>query len=189
MRNSVAAVVAICLGSACTHRHTVGRLQPLSPSMSATAELVTGEELRVQAVSTGAGLIWIAQDPTALGPSGISVDAAQLRSFTIVNHARGGAEGLLIGGLSGVVLGGAIGYASGDDTCNDDFCVIQFSAGDKAFIYGVAIGTLGLLVGGVIGLSAGSRDVYEFEAESPYVPRVVPMAGPGQAGAELSWWF
>jgi hypothetical protein len=55
---------------------------------------------------------------------------------------RGAGIGALIGVASGVVMG----YASGDDR---GWCC--FSAGEKAFGYGVGLGLSGLIIGSVIG--------------------------------------
>ena len=55
---------------------------------------------------------------------------------------RGAGIGALVGVASGVVAG----YASGDDR---GWCC--FSAGEKAFAYGVGLGLSGLIIGSVIG--------------------------------------
>ena len=75
--------------------------------------------------------------------------------------ARGAGIGLLAGLVSGVLLG----VASGDDQCNQEtdylnFCNLAFSRGEKATIYGIALGAVGTMGGAVVGAS-GSGERWE----------------------------
>jgi hypothetical protein len=61
-------------------------------------------------------------------------------------------KGALIGLVSGALTGIIIGHAAGDDQC-DGFCVMSFSAGDKAAMAGIGLGILGVSVGAIAGSS------------------------------------
>jgi hypothetical protein len=77
-------------------------------------------------------------------------------------RGKGIARGAGIGLLAGVAGGVLIGLASGDDQCNRDmdvfnFCNLAFSAGEKAAIYGIALGAVGTIGGVVVGASRSSE--------------------------------
>jgi hypothetical protein len=175
------------LATACTHHQPVTTLLPASPSTKAIVELADGREVEVLATSTPAGLRWVAQGKTSTGTD-VIVEPARMRSYTTFRHGRGFVEGLGVGALSGVAVGAALGLASGDDKCAEDsFCFFQFSAGEKAAIFGIALGGIGLALGGAIGAVAGSRDVHEIGPA--YVPRVTATLAPGHTGGGLAWSF
>lgn len=90
-------------------------------------------------MGTGAPLAVAWRDVTSL-------DVRRRRS-----SGAGGLRGAGIGGLVGVLSGVTIGFASGSD---DPSTFLAFSAGEKAAVLGVALGGLGAVVGGVIGLVA-----------------------------------
>jgi hypothetical protein len=109
---------------------------------------------------------------------------------------RGAAIGLGIGG----VLGAGIGAMSGDDRervvacppyygfgfgplCGDLFL---FSAGDKALIGGVALGTVGALLGGIGGAVAPGERWQRAQASGP---TLTLRPHRGALGAELSLRF
>jgi len=58
-----------------------------------------------------------------------------------------------IGLLGGAVIGALVGLASGDDEC----CFLNFSAGEKAVLYGTALGTIGTVGGALAGASSPSE--------------------------------
>jgi hypothetical protein len=89
--------------------------------------------------------------------------------------------------LHGPAVAQVIGLASGDDRCPEQSFCIQFSARDKAAFVGFALGGVGLVVGGLLGVLVGSHDVYELDSAS--VPRVSAMLAPGLTGGGLSWSF
>jgi hypothetical protein len=150
--------VALLFATACTHHHRVTTLPPTSPSATTAAQL---------------------------GATGASAD---MRNYTTISRGRGAVEGLALGGAGGAAIGAVIGLASGDDTCaRDSFCILRFSAGDKAVFGAIGLGSLGLGLGALIGAVAGSRDVYELD--SALVPRVSTTIAPGRAGGALSWSF
>jgi len=89
---------------------------------------------------------------------GVSVDIADIKVIRIVKKSKlwkGAGIGLLIGGGTGALLG----YMSGDDP--PDF--ISFTAEDKALIFGVGLGSIGLLIGGVGGAFAGTDKTIQIE--------------------------
>jgi hypothetical protein len=183
---------ALLLATACTHHHPETTLRPTSLLTEATAQLVNDREVKLRVASTPDGLRWVQRTATPddgrAGPPGAIVDSAEMRSFTTVSHGRGALEGLLLGAASGLALGIGIGLASGDDHCNpNSFCLFQFSAGEKATVGGLVLGTTGLALGALVGAVIGSHDVYELN--SGFVPRVSTTIGPGRAGGGLSWSF
>lgn len=83
-------------------------------------------------------------------------------------RARGALEGLAIGLPGGAVLGALIGFASGGDTCNpNQFCILQFSAAEKAALFAVGLGVVGALVGSIVGASIGHHDELIMPGEAP----------------------
>jgi hypothetical protein len=178
---------AILLVTACTHHHPVATLLPMSTSGEATAQLSDGHDVEVRAAPTAAGARWIAQGETPATPvrAGVTVESADMRSYTTVSRGRGAVEGLALGVLGGAAIGVGIGLASGND--DPTRCFICFSAGDKAILGGFALGSIGLAVGTLLGVMIGSRDVYE--VDPAHMPRISTMIAPGRAGAGLSWSF
>jgi hypothetical protein len=182
-----ACAAVLLFATACTHHHPVTTLHPISPEASATAQLGDGRDVAVRAEPTPEGARWIEQGETPT-TTGVIVESADMRSYTTVSRGRGAVEGVALGGLGGATLGAVLGFAGGDDTCQSgSFCILKFSARDKAFLGGVALGAIGAALGGLIGALAGSRDVYE--PDPGYMPRVSAMIAPGRAGAGLSWTF
>lgn len=177
------------LATACTHHHSVTTLRPNEVSIDATARLDNDREVNVRAVPTPDGARWIERAGTSDDPRpGPVIDSADMRSYTTVSHGRGALEGLAIGGLGGAVLGAGLGFAAGDDHCtSNSFCILQFSAEDKAVLAGIVWGSIGLGLGALIGVAIGSRDVYE--VDTGFVPRVSASVAPGRAGGALTWSF
>ncbi len=61
-------------------------------------------------------------------------------------------NGALVGAISGLVFGGLIGYASGDDSCPPGtWCIISFTAEEKALMLGVPLSIVGAGLGALIG--------------------------------------
>ena len=164
-------------------------MHPTLAVTEATAELADGTLVEVHAAPTPEGYRWIVHGTPAGGwVSGTRVESTSIRSYTTVSHVGGMVEGLLLGGLGGVVVGGAVGLSRGDDTCPaESFCLFNFSAADKAVIGGIVLGGIGLVLGGLAGAVAGSRDVYRLDPG--HMPRVSAAIEPGHAGATLSWSF
>ena len=182
--------VPLLLATACTHHHPVPTLLPTSSAVEATGQLVNEGEVELRAARTADGVRWVQRTPHegGAGAPAVIVDGDAIRSYTTVSHGRGALEGLALGAASGIAAGVAIGLASGDDHCNpDSFCILQFSAGDKAIIGGAVLGSIGLGLGALLGAAIGSRDVYE--RDSGVVPGMSVMVAPGRAGGALSWSF
>lgn len=106
---------------------------------------------------------------------------------------RGAGIGLLVGATSGILLGFASG---GDDPCGEvrdpfGFCNLAFSAGEKAAIYGIALGALGTIGGAVVGATRSGerweRGATVFANERVGV-RLVP-AGRRGAGIQVAVGF
>ena len=74
-------------------------------------------------------------------------------------HGRGALEGLGLGALIGGVTGAVIGYAAADE---DDY--LFNSKGEVAVVGGLVFGTMGALVGVVVGAVKGSTIIYEHKA-------------------------
>lgn len=183
--------VPLLLATACTHHYAVPTLLPTSAAVEATAQLVHDGEVELRAARTPDGIRWVQRTPHDDGGArapAVIVDADAIRSYTTVSHGRGALEGLALGAASGIAAGVAIGLASGDDHCNSDsFCILQFSAGDKALIGAAVLGSIGLGLGAALGAVIGSRDVYE--RGSGAVPRMSAIVAPGRAGGALTWSF
>ena len=81
--------------------------------------------------------------------------------------------------------GAALGYADGDDVCeNEGHCILTFSAVDKATIGAVVFGVIGGGIGGAIGLIRGSRYIYSYGEQI----RVTPSGPPGSVmGATITF--
>lgn len=61
-------------------------------------------------------------------------------------------RGILFGALSGAMLGAIIGFADGDDVCEPgSWCILQFSAEEKAAVGATTAIIPGLAVGALIG--------------------------------------
>lgn len=66
------------------------------------------------------------------------------------------AKGFAYGALGGGIVGALMGFSMGDDDCSGEseagsFCLEVMTAGDKAVVFGLAVG----LVGGAIGAVSG----------------------------------
>lgn len=68
-----------------------------------------------------------------------------------------------LGLLAGALTGALAGLADGDDT--ETF--LQLSAEEKASIGAIFLGAIGGLVGLIIGVAVGSKDIYRTGHESP----------------------
>jgi hypothetical protein len=185
------AILLSCLAvgsSACTRHHRAARLDPHEfPNKGVTVRTRDGQTERVHAETRNGVLVWLDED-------GQEVPARDVERVERVSRARGFVQGLGIGALTGIGVGIAAGLADGDDPpCDDDdgwFC-LRFDADEKAVMGGAFFGGVGFVVGGLVGLIAGSTDVYERPSSShSAIPRVSirPVAGSG-ASTSLSWSF
>lgn len=156
------------------------------------AHELIGEEVEVSGM--------YGQSVTAVGvngPSGITfVDKAtggvvpdqEIYKIDDTSHVLGGVQGLGIGGAIGAIGGALLGYADGDDACDEDShggCFLSFTAGEKAALFGIVFGVLGGGVGLVVGAVKGSTTLYE--RRFPGVS-IKPGGPPGSvAGIDISF--
>jgi hypothetical protein len=129
------------------------------------------------------------------GPGGITfydkanggmVPPNEIAMIKDTSHGRGALEGLGVGAGLGVLTGAAAGFASGDDECSDEeFCILEFSAGEKAVIFGVLLGGIGGVLGLVVGAAKGSTTIYEH----PQSGTSVRVGGPAGSTAGLTMTF
>ena len=96
------------------------------------------------------------------GGEDVSVDIAEIKVIRIVkksNVVQGMVRGVAIGGG----VGALIGFAAGDDEPGGFF---SFTAEGKALIFGIAFGALGLVFGGIAGLTPGKDKTIQIEGKS-----------------------
>lgn len=132
------------------------------------AALQPGDRVRVEAPpQRGTYLV------TALADGELVLEGADGREVRIP-HARlsrldvdrgprsrgsGALKGLAIGGGAGIIAGAVVGYASGDDECDPgSWCIMTMTAGQKAGVGAVVLGSVGGAVGAAFGaVSPGRR--------------------------------
>ncbi len=178
------AVATLMSASGCVHHHRAPLDAAGFRGESVKAINLRGESVRVRAVRGADGVRWYTDDGHVVSP-------LMIRKLETVNHGRGLLEGLGIGALTGATVGAVVGFAAGDDPeCEQGswFC-LRFSAGEKATFGAVTFGAAGAAAGAVIGLIAGSRDVYEEPAEDGALPRVTVTPAAGGATGALTWSF
>jgi hypothetical protein len=171
----------ILLGlSACTHHHHIAEAHELGGD----TVTISGPRGPIEAVGikTPNGVEF--QDTR----SGQILTTADIDQIETKRHGQGALEGLAWGAVSGALLGGIYGYAQGDDHCSNDngeWCILEFSAGEKATFGAIAFGGLGGLVGLIAGAAIGSTDVYEYPTTQAVVK---PVGPPGSvAGMTVSF--
>jgi len=109
---------------------------------------VSGELVAVKKDS----LLLVANEPAA--GMDLTVGLKDIKEVKIVKKSKAG-KGLLYGLLLGGGGGAAAGLLSGDDP--DGF--VSFSASDKAALFGIFFGGLGLVIGGIVGGLSGADEV------------------------------
>lgn len=173
MRRLVVSLVPLVGLAACTHQQDASTL-PVGKRVS--LETVDGSNIAAT----------VAPHPTEIvfhGPDGQLVDTDRVRRIVSVERGRGAWEGFLGGALSGFMVGAVVGLSAGDDRCGD-FCIIEFSAEEKAAMVGALGAGIGGAVGILLGVAIGSRDVYTFGMAREL--RITPAGPPGSvAGATL----
>ena len=146
----------------CTHHRPLAQVGEVEGEVS--VEVSGARTVDAVAVADGLGVSFVAKDGGAIASEHVTrvVDR---------RHGRGAAEGLGLGALAGVVTGVILGYSSGDDECNEDqWCILTFSAEEKAVLAGFGLGVLGAGLGLVVGAVKGSTIIYE-NAETGVVVR------------------
>lgn len=93
-----------------------------------------------------------------------SVATSEVVAIEIHNRGRGALEGFATGAVAGSLAGAALGLIAGDDPpCSDGWCLFRMTAGEKAQLFGITLGTISGLGGLVRGAVRGSRDVYKVD--------------------------
>jgi hypothetical protein len=169
--------LALLVMSACTYQRKLSDAYDLSGAV--TVESHKGEVVKAVVVNTDAGLVLLAANGDPLARD-------EVAKVTEVRRVRGALEGLGIGFGVGAVLGAGIGFADGDDECSSEgWCILIFSAEEKAMLGGFAFGVIGGGLGLLIGAMTGSRFIYE-NGERP--PMIRPVGPPGSvAGMTVTW--
>jgi hypothetical protein len=96
-----------------------------------------------------------------------SIATSEVSNIIIKKSDRGALEGAGLGLLFGGVAGAVIGFASGDDpgVGKGGFEeIVAYTAGQKAFGYGIVLGGAGGLLGLYIGAAVGSKDKFVVNA-------------------------
>ncbi|HUQ82068.1 MAG TPA: hypothetical protein VM076_13040 [Gemmatimonadaceae bacterium] len=131
-------------------------LVPLAPLSSQTVQPKSGDRIRVTAAPNTlyhrtALLLSIRSDTLLLRVAPAETLAVALRGVTRLEVSTGRRPLILrgagIGAAAGFTSGAFLGYASGDDKSR----FFAFTAKEKAVIYGVGLGAVGLVVGTVVG--------------------------------------
>lgn len=92
-------------------------------------------------------------------------------------------RGALIGAGIGAGLGLFIGLASGDDQCGSgDFCILQFSAGEKAVLGAAVFAPLGALIGA---LAAPGTKWAPLTPDAARPGRITFILAPTRAGIRI----
>lgn len=167
------AIAALVLLAGCTQRERVAHPR----------------DLHGKRVHIGAGVEQIA-GTVVVGPQGdvtLATDRGPVpldgtSKATEIRPVLGGVQGFGIGFLLGGIPGAALGYAGGDDECDENghsLCLFTFTAREKAVLGGMFWGLLGGAAGLLVGAIRGQRTVYEFD-DAP-APRFVPSGPPGSA--------
>jgi hypothetical protein len=161
------ALLAVVLVAACTHSY------PITDAYELEGEHVTVETHSNESIEV---VVEPAPDGVAFRSQTGYVSIADVARVVDKRRGRGALEGLGIGLLIGAAGGAIVGYADGDDECPPEgWCILTFTAGEKALLGGMFFGGVGGLVGGVIGLVRGSRVEYSYGERV----RVIPNGPPG----------
>jgi hypothetical protein len=166
-------VAASCVASllaGCTHNRPLTSVNEIGGE-NVVVETTHGESIDVYAAPVPNGVV--------LRPAeGGFVPAHTVVRVVQIRRGRGAFEGFAATGGVGLVLGALIGYGSGDDHCTD-FCILTFTAGEKAMILGTTMGLAGGLVGLIVGAALGSHFVYS--NENRQTARIKALGPPGSA--------
>lgn len=173
--------IALCsaLVAGCTHHRPLSRaFDEVEGGRQVTVQTTSGT-LSAVTVSTGTGIGYQAE-------GGGMIDPSVIVRVTDTRGLRGAGEGFLIGTGIGAGVGVVLGLADGDDPpCADgSWCLFNMSAGEKAILGGIMLGSIGSLVGVAIGAVSGSEVIYE-NSESF---SITPGGPPGSvAGATITF--
>jgi hypothetical protein len=172
---------ALAAVTACTHHKDIVEAHEIEGAVEITT--TNGATIEAEAV----GQMNRHKSFVAKDGSGVVPDVAIARIEDTL-HGRGALEGLGIGALVGASVGAVLGYADGDDECNSDegqWCILTFSAEEKAAFGAIGLGIVGGGIGLVVGALKGSTVIYE-DKQSETVVRAVAPAG-SQVGVTVSF--
>lgn len=156
--------------TACTHERPITELHRVA-GKRVTVETYNHEDIQAVAIRAPDGVTF-ANDAGVLPPTSVSRVIER-------RHGRGALEGAGIGFAIGAVAGAVLGLADGDDECPDTgWCFFVFSAEEKAVLGGATFGSIGGLVGLVVGAVSGSQFVYSYGDHI----RITPTGPPGSVG-------
>lgn len=153
------------------HPQGSGQVQELNERAAkhdATVILAGGETLQAASLRIdGDSTSWLDPDTREARTTETSaIEKVEFRS-----SGRGALNGLGIGILTGGGALALLGLAEGDDTCPPGrWCFFQWTAEEKAGLYGVTGGVLGGLAGLLIGAAVGRTDSYvmtQLDLEAP----------------------
>jgi hypothetical protein len=136
-----------------------------------TINTVGHEHLQGYLQSVGDSTVYIAPIPlpfNGYGNNNVSTRAFKYEQISQVSLRRAGStgRGILIGIISGAATGAAVGLISGDDRRKGaGWCIMCFSAGEKAAGLGVLFGFTGGLIGGIVGGAAHKTFVVKSKKE------------------------
>lgn len=143
---------------------------PLAAQDATMADLEAGDRVRTRIGGERVvGTFVSAEGPLRISTEGevvavpLSHDIEIERSLGPRSVLSGFANGAGLGFLAGAATGAVVGVASGDDTKG----FIRFSAGEKAFGFGVVLGAGGAVLGGIIGAMAPGERWQEVELLIP----------------------
>jgi hypothetical protein len=90
----------------------------------------------------------------------VSVRIGEVKVIKIVKKSNF-LKGAGIGFVGGAAFGGLLGFASGDDQSGSSW--VTFTAEQKAAMYGIAVGVLGIIIGGIYGATSANDESFQIE--------------------------
>jgi hypothetical protein len=175
------ALVVVALAG-CTHHRNINEAHELVGD-EVVLEGQYGAQVTAVGVASAGGITFIDK------ANGGMVPPNEIVRIKETSHGLGAVQGLGIGIGIGAGLGIVMGFASGDDECNDESgeggCWFSFSAGEKATILGVVFGGAGGLLGLIVGAMKGSTTIYE----QPGSNVSVRVGGPAGSTAGVTMTF
>lgn len=170
MRNNLAAACFVLplLAGCSTSYQSTGEFS--QKEFATLAEDLVGEEASIEFVTgdvMDARIVRLTRNSIDLRgedePISRVVPLSSVHEIKVTSPASGLAKGAGIGFVVGGVTGVIMGFADGDDTRG----WFRMSAGQKALVGGVMLGTVGAVVGGLVGLAGGAAGKsYYFNEET-----------------------
>ena len=173
------AALLFLAAAGCTHHKNITEAHELAGD-EVVLEGQYGHQVTAVGVRSPAGITFYDR------ANGGMVPHHEIVKIKDVSHGRGALEGIGIGGGIGILIGAGAGLASGDDECGDEShgCFLEFSAGEKAVIFGILLGGVGGVIGLVVGAAKGSTTIYEHSSGTS-----VRVGGPAGSTAGITMTF